>query len=115
MHCVVLAAFSTKLIEFGTAQRASRRCHCVPFPWEKLTDKPLIYVSMGTLVNGLDNLYRTILDAVGEFSEMQMVLSVGRNFKPVHRGRASFRPIPGIARCTLCTPAHSAFSQYPMR
>jgi hypothetical protein len=24
----------------------------VPFPWEKLTRKPLIYASMGTLVNG---------------------------------------------------------------
>ena len=54
----------------------------VPFPWEKLTGKPLIYVSMGTLVNGLNNLYGTILDAVGEFSEMQVVLSVGRNFNP---------------------------------
>jgi zeaxanthin glucosyltransferase len=26
----------------------------VPFPWEKLTGKPLIYASMGTLVNGQD-------------------------------------------------------------
>src|SRR4029077_18293599 len=61
----------------------------VPFPWEKLTGKPLIYVSMGTLVNGLNNLYGTILDAVGEFSEMQGVLSVGRNFNP-----ADLEPIP---------------------
>ena len=61
----------------------------VPFPWEKLTRKPLIYVSMGTLVNGLNNLYGTILDTVGEFSEMQVVLSVGRNFNPV-----DLEPIP---------------------
>src|SRR5215467_4039282 len=25
----------------------------VPFPWEALTDEPLIYISLGTLVNGL--------------------------------------------------------------
>jgi MGT family glycosyltransferase len=53
----------------------------VPFPWEKLTGKPLIYASLGTLVNGLNNVYGTILEAVGEFPEMQVVLSVGRNFK----------------------------------
>jgi zeaxanthin glucosyltransferase len=37
---------------------------------------------MGTLVNGLNNIYRTILEAVGEFPEMQVVLSVGRNLDP---------------------------------
>jgi len=52
----------------------------VPFPCEKLTGKPLIYASMGTLVNGLNNVYGSILEAVSEFPEMQVVLSVGRNF-----------------------------------
>jgi MGT family glycosyltransferase len=51
----------------------------IPFSWEKLNGKPLIYASMGTLVNGLKNVYRTILEAVSEFPDMQMVLSVGRN------------------------------------
>jgi len=51
----------------------------IPFSWEKLTDKPLIYASMGTLVNGLENVYRTILEAVSEFPDRQVVLSVGRN------------------------------------
>jgi MGT family glycosyltransferase len=54
----------------------------VPFPWEKLTQKPLIYASMGTLVNGQKNVYRTILEAVGQFPGMQVVLSVGRNLNP---------------------------------
>jgi zeaxanthin glucosyltransferase len=58
----------------------------VPFPWEKLTGKPLIYASMGTLVNGLNNVYSTILEAVGEFPEMQVVLSVGRNLDPGELG-----------------------------
>jgi zeaxanthin glucosyltransferase len=61
----------------------------VSFPWEKLTGKPLIYASMGTLVNGLNNVYGTILEAVSEFPEMQVVLSVGRNFNPGDLG-----PIP---------------------
>jgi zeaxanthin glucosyltransferase len=51
----------------------------IPFPWEKLTDKPLVYASMGTLVNGLDSIYRTILQATGQLSEIQMVLSIGQN------------------------------------
>jgi zeaxanthin glucosyltransferase len=61
----------------------------VPFPWEKLNGKPLIYASMGTLVNGLRNVYGTIIEAVSEFPEMQMVLSVGKNFNPLDLG-----PIP---------------------
>jgi zeaxanthin glucosyltransferase len=61
----------------------------VPFPWEKLNGNPLIYASMGTLVNGLKDVYRTILRAVGELPKMQMVLSVGTNIDPRDLG-----PIP---------------------
>jgi zeaxanthin glucosyltransferase len=51
----------------------------VPFPWDKLTCEPLVFASMGTLVNGLEYVYRTILDAVRSLSGIQVVLSVGRN------------------------------------
>jgi zeaxanthin glucosyltransferase len=51
----------------------------VPFPWEKLTGAPLIYASMGTLVNGLDIVYRTILEAARRSPETQLILSVGNN------------------------------------
>ncbi len=61
----------------------------ISFPWEKLTDKPLIYASMGTLVNGLKNVYGAILEAVAEFPEMQVVVSAGRNVSPDDLG-----PIP---------------------
>ena len=54
----------------------------VPFPWERLTGQPLIYASLGTLVNGLTNVYGKILEAVGEFPDMQVVLSVGKNLNP---------------------------------
>jgi len=82
----------------------------VPFDWEKLTGKPLIYASMGTLVNGLTNVYRIILEAVGKFPEMQVVLSLGRHVDPNDLG-----PIPAntivvrvapqielLKRATLC-------------
>jgi zeaxanthin glucosyltransferase len=61
----------------------------VAFPWEKLTGKPLIYASLGTLVNGLNKVYRTILEAVSEFPETQVVLSVGRKLDP-----RDLEPIP---------------------
>ena len=51
----------------------------VPFPWEKLTGAPLIYASMGTLVNGIEHVYRTILEAARRTPETQLVLSVGSN------------------------------------
>jgi MGT family glycosyltransferase len=53
----------------------------IAFPWEKLTGKPLVYASLGTLVNGLEHIYKTILQATGELSGIQVVLSVGKNVK----------------------------------
>jgi zeaxanthin glucosyltransferase len=71
----------------------------VPFPWEKLTGAPLIYSSMGTLVNGMEHLYRTILEAVGRFPDTQLVLSLGKNIKP-----DSLRPIPSNAIIVSTAP-----------
>jgi zeaxanthin glucosyltransferase len=61
----------------------------VAFPWEQLNGNPLIYASLGTLINGSKDVYRTILRAVGELLQMQMVLSVGTNVDPCDLG-----PIP---------------------
>jgi zeaxanthin glucosyltransferase len=51
----------------------------IPFPWEQLTGEPLVYASLGTLVNGLEYVYRIILDAVRAIPGIQVVLSVGYN------------------------------------
>jgi MGT family glycosyltransferase len=51
----------------------------VSFPWERLTGEPLVYASLGTLVNGLDFVYRIILDSVRAIPGIQVVLSVGYN------------------------------------
>jgi zeaxanthin glucosyltransferase len=61
----------------------------VPFPWEKLTDKPLIYAALGTLVNGLTDVYKHILEAIEPLEDVQVVLSVGKNINPRNLG-----PIP---------------------
>src|SRR5262245_35497427 len=58
----------------------------IAFPWKKLSGKPLVYASMGTLVNGLEKVYKTILRAVGTLPEIQVVLVVGENVKPESLG-----------------------------
>jgi MGT family glycosyltransferase len=71
----------------------------VAFPWEKLTEAPLIYASLGTLVNGIEHVYRAILEAVARFPETQVVLSVGKNIKP-----DDLRPIPSNAIIVSTAP-----------
>lgn len=62
------------------------------FSWERLTDKPLIYASLGTLVNGLDLVYKAILGAVRKLPDVQIVLSIGKNVDP-----SELEPIPSNA------------------
>ena len=82
----------------------------IPFPWAKLDGRPLIYASMGTLVNGLEDVYKTILKTFSPMSDFQVVLSVGHNVS-IDR----LRPIPSnvivvpsapqlelLKRATLC-------------
>jgi zeaxanthin glucosyltransferase len=54
----------------------------IPFPWERLTGKPLVYASLGTLVNGLEHVYKTILQAAKKLPDIQVALSVGNNVRP---------------------------------
>jgi MGT family glycosyltransferase len=82
----------------------------IPFPWETLNGKPLIYASLGTLVNGLDHVYKTILQAVGELPAVQVVLSIGTNveldsLEPIPANTVVVRRAPQIEllkRAALC-------------
>jgi zeaxanthin glucosyltransferase len=65
----------------------------IPFPWEKLTGEPLIYASLGTLVNGLEFVYRVILDAVRAIPGIQVVVSVGHNIDLDDLGPIPFNTI----------------------
>ncbi|MBD2186911.1 glycosyltransferase [Pseudanabaena mucicola] len=53
----------------------------VNFPYEKLTGKPLIYASMGTLQNRLLGVFEDISAACEEF-DVQLVISLGGATKP---------------------------------
>ena len=71
----------------------------VIFPWDKLTDKPLIYASLGTLVNGLGDVYKHILKAIAPLEDVQVVLSVGKNIHPENLG-----PIPSNTTVVRSAP-----------
>lgn len=62
----------------------------VDFPWERLTGEPLIYASMGTLMNGQADVYRVITAAAAKRNGLQLVLSVGDQVDPEQIG-----PLPG--------------------
>jgi len=49
----------------------------VPFAWEKLNGRPLVYASLGKLVNGLDFIYKSTLAAIVRLPEVQLVISTG--------------------------------------
>lgn len=61
----------------------------IAFPWKKLTGEPVVYASLGSLVNGRPHIYRTILGAVERLPGFQVVLSVGKN-----TNRNDLGPIP---------------------
>jgi zeaxanthin glucosyltransferase len=60
----------------------------VDFPWERLTGEPLIYASMGTIMNGRVEVFRTIVAALAKHRDLQLVLSVGDRVEPDQIGPA---------------------------
>ena len=58
----------------------------VDFPWERLTGEPLIYASMGTMLNDLADVFRTITAATARHKGVQLVLSVGDQLDPEQIG-----------------------------
>jgi zeaxanthin glucosyltransferase len=55
--------------------------HPIPFPWERLTGKPLVYASLGTLQGAREPLFRAIADACRGL-DVQLVISHGGRLKP---------------------------------
>jgi len=64
----------------------------VDFPWERITGEPLIYASMGTILNGRVDVFRTIATALAKHKRLQLVLSVGDQVDPQKIG-----PVPNNA------------------
>jgi zeaxanthin glucosyltransferase len=64
----------------------------VNFPWERLTGEPLIYASMGTILNGQVEVFRTLAAGVAKHKGVQLVLSIGDQLEPEQIG-----PVPSSA------------------
>ena len=54
----------------------------IDFPWERLTGEPLIYASMGTILNGQADVFRKIVAGVAKHKDTQLVLSIGDQLDP---------------------------------
>ena len=53
----------------------------IPFPFEQLNDKPLIYASMGTVQNRFGDVFQTIAAACADLN-VQLVISLGGRLEP---------------------------------
>ena len=64
----------------------------VPFPWEGLDGRPLIYASLGTLQNRVAGTFRIIAEACSGF-DAQLVISTGNGVAPEALGDLTGRPV----------------------
>jgi zeaxanthin glucosyltransferase len=92
-----------RAFDFESSRWPYRLCHTGPFhdgmgrvnfdfPWERLSGEPVVYASMGTIVNGRVDVFRTIVGAFSKHRDLQLVLSVGNQIDPEQLG-----PIPNNA------------------
>jgi zeaxanthin glucosyltransferase len=80
------------------------------FPWQQLSGKPIVFASMGTLQNGLIDIFRSITQAAIGLKELQFVLAVGDQLDPKQLGAVpanvtvvSYAPqIDVLKRSSLC-------------
>jgi MGT family glycosyltransferase len=64
----------------------------VPFPWERLDGRPLIYASLGTLQNRIAGMFRVIAEAC-EGLNAQLVMSTGNGVAPEALGELPGNPV----------------------
>jgi MGT family glycosyltransferase len=64
----------------------------VPFPWEKLDGRQLVYASLGTMQNGAEWIFRTIAEACARLP-VQLVISLGGGLAPERLGTLPGAPI----------------------
>jgi len=64
----------------------------VPFPWERLNGRPLIYASLGTLQNRIAGTFRVIAEACDGL-DVQLVISTGHGVAPDTLGELPGHPI----------------------
>jgi MGT family glycosyltransferase len=64
----------------------------IPFPWERLDGRPLVYASLGTLQNSREALFRTFAEACRGL-DVQLVISHGGGLTPDEASRLPGAPL----------------------
>ncbi len=64
----------------------------VPFPWDRLDGRPLIYASLGTLQNRVAGTFRVIAEACNGL-DAQLVISTGHGIAPEALGELPGHPV----------------------
>jgi MGT family glycosyltransferase len=64
------------------------------FPWERLTGAPIVYVSMGTLQNGIIETFRAITASARKLKHLQFVLAMGNQITPEQIGGTASNVLP---------------------
>jgi zeaxanthin glucosyltransferase len=63
------------------------------FPWERVDPtRPLVFVSMGTLQNGVERVFRLVAEACADL-RVQLVISLGGGLSPAGLGASSGSPL----------------------
>lgn len=81
-----------KQVRFVGPLHRSSDSQPVPFPWERLDGRPLIYASLGTLQNRIAGMFRVIAEAC-EGLDAQLVISTGNGMSPEALGKLPGDPI----------------------
>ncbi len=81
-----------KHLRFVGPLHPSAGSQSVPFPWERLDGRPLIYASLGTLVNRVAGMFRVIAEACDGL-DAQLVISTGNGMSPEALGKLPGDPI----------------------
>ena len=64
----------------------------VPFPWDQLDGRPLVYASLGTLQNQLPAVFHVIAEACAEL-DVQLVMALGGGLRPEQLGSLPGDPL----------------------
>lgn len=70
----------------------SRQRPAVPFPWDRLDGRALVYASLGTLQNGSEEIFRAIAAACADLPA-QLVISLGGGLDPQRLGTLPGDPV----------------------
>ncbi len=81
-----------KHVRFVGPLRLPVEAQPVPFPWERLDGRPLIYASLGTLQNRIAGMFRVIAEACNGL-DAQLIISTGHGVTPEELGELPGRPI----------------------